>query len=119
MVKFKNYYDFLTNLEETTGFQTYDQRTDATGVKTPYIVVQRLSNNNYLADNKVLVKRDQLSVNLHTYQQNHSSTGEKVDAEEKIESYLETCGYLFDRDDDWLDDINLYKISYGVEVVYE
>lgn len=119
MKKFNSYYDFLTQLENETGYQTYDQRTDSSGVNTPYIVVQRLSNDNYLADNKVLVKRDQLSVNLHTYQENHSSEGEKMTAEKKLEEFLEICGYLFDKDDDWLDDINLYKISYGVEIIYE
>lgn len=119
MKTFESYYDFLTQLENETGYQTYDQRTDSSGVETPYIVVQRLSSNNILADNKILVKRDQLSINLHTYQENHSSTGEKMIAEKKLEDFLGNCGYIFEKEDDWLDDINLYRISYEVEIAYD
>ena len=39
-------------------------------------------------------------------------------AEKKLEDFLENCGYIFEKEDDWLDDINLYKISYEVEIAY-
>nr|WP_297936269.1 hypothetical protein [uncultured Lachnoclostridium sp.] len=119
MKKFESYEYFLKDLEENTGYQVYDQRTDAHGVKTPYIVCQRVSNNDFHADNGILLKKDQISVNLHTFQKNYSLNGEKVKAEKKLETYLSECGSLFDRDEDWLDDINLYRISYGLEICYD
>lgn len=118
MKTFESYYAFLMDMENETGYQVYDQRTDKDGVHTPYIVCQRITNNDFYADNKRYLKRDQISVILHTYQANHTLTGEKVEAEKKIEDYLDKCGVLFDRDDDWLDDIQLYAISYGIEIVY-
>lgn len=119
MKKFNSYEAFLDDLEEKTGYQVFDQRTDANGVKTPYIVAQRISNDDILADNQCLLKRDQIALNLHAYQKNRDSNGEKVKAEKKIEDYLMSVGSIFDRDDDWLDNIQLYVITYGFEVMYE
>lgn len=119
MIFFEDYQDFLEKLEEATGYQVYDQRTDATGVKTPYIVCLRLGNEDFLADNKRWLKRDNININLHTYQANHEKEGERTTAENKVETYLEECGYIFDTDFDWLDDINLHRSTYSIEVAYE
>ena len=40
-------------------------------------------------------------------------------AEKKLEDFLENGGYIFEKEDDWLDDINLYRISYEVEIAYD
>lgn len=119
MIKFKSYEDFLDKLEMYTGCQVYDQRTDATGVETPYIVCQRLGNEDIMADNMRWIKRDNVAVNLHTYQANHVLTGERAETESKVENYLESIGLVFDKDFDWLDEIELHRTTYGVEVWYE
>lgn len=119
MKTFRSYERFLDDLEDYTGYQVYDQRTESTGVKTPYIVCQRISSDDFAADNRRYKKRDQVAINLHTYQPNRSTNGEKVEAEHKIEAFLEDSGVVFDREDQWIDDIELYRITYGVEIMYD
>lgn len=119
MIKFESYEDFLNKLEENTGCQVYDERTDSTGVEAPYIVCQRMSNNDFLADNTRWMKRDSIVINLHTYQENHIVKGQRHQTEVVVETYLDNCGFIFDRDTDWLEDIDLYRTIYGIEVWYE
>ena len=40
----------------------------------------------------------------------------KKKAEIKVEAFLNDSGYIFDKDTDWLEEIELYKVTYGVEI---
>lgn len=119
MHKYADYETFLQELETETGYQVYDERTASSGVKTPYIVCQRINSENFLADNTRWLKRDNIQVNLHTFQRVHTSGGEKKKAEIKVESYLENQGYIFDTDTDWLENEELFVTTYGVQIWYE
>ena len=116
MKKFDSYETFCRELENATGYQVYDERTSSTGVKTPYIVCQRINSVDLFADNKPFIRRDNVAVNLHAFQKNKSVNGEKKKAEKKVESFLNDSGYIFDKDTDWLEEIELYKVTYGVEI---
>ena len=119
MKKFKSYEAFLDDLEKSTGYQVYDERTDSSGVKTPYIVCGRLKDNNIVADNTVLVAKDIVDVLLFTVQSNHVIKGQRAKAEAKVKEYLKGIGSIYDTDYDWIENASLHKSSYTVEVWYE
>lgn len=119
MKKYKSYEHFLKDLEDATGYQVYDERTDSEGVKTPYIVCGRITNQDFLADNTIYLKRDMVNVLLFTVQSNHVKSGQRTKAEKKVEEYLSANGYLWDRDSDWLENAELHQTTYGIEVWYE
>lgn len=119
MKKFKSYELFLDELEKATGYQVYDSRTDSTGVKTPYIVCGRIKNDDVKADNIIWLRRDMIDVLLFTIQSNHVKSGQRTKAEKKLEEYLSSCGFIWDKDTDWLEKAGLHQTSYSIEVWYE
>ena len=119
MKKFKSYEAFLDDLEKSTGYQVYDERTDSSGVKTPYIVCGRVTSNDIVTDNIILIEKDIVDVLLFTVQSNHVIKGQRTKAEAKLKEYLKGIGVIYDTDYDWLENAGLHKSSYTVEVWYE
>lgn len=120
MRKFKNYEDFILKLQSELGIQVYDERTDKTGVKTPYIVCSRLQDSSIRADNIRFTRIDTIEAVLFSYQKNGVASGERSKAEAKISDWIEKNAVtIFDFDSAWQEEIQLHMSVFSFGVAYE
>lgn len=119
MRKFDSYYAFLEALEEETGFQVYDERTDEDDVVAPYIVCLNDGSDDVKADNIRYKKKDDIEVILHSFQTaRHPITREREMACRKLEDFLDASGIPYYITPSFLKEYDLYADQYSVQVLY-
>lgn len=79
-------------------------------VKAPYIVYIIRNTDNYMADNKVFMKIDNVQIELYTSKKD-------VESEKKIEKLLDEKEIAYESSETWLEGERLFQKIYEVRLI--
>lgn len=104
-----DFFNILNGITEFKGKVAYRQFKEGTAPALPFVVYYVDGTDNFDADDKVYLKRQNIIVELYTATKSPST-------EELIETALDNAGIPWESTESYIDTESCYLIAYNVEV---
>ena len=100
----------ISQMIDSMGFDyNYYQFPEKEAPEPPYILFYYPSSNNFAADGKVYTKITQLNIEFY-------SAEKDFDGEAAIETVLDEYGFIYEKEEQYIEQEKMYEILYTMEV---